>query len=411
MKKLYSIFIFSIPTFLWSQNLNELVNLSLKNQLINSYEYRLDSVKKEYESVKSGYLPSLDLTGKYGIAEKETASLAKKSGNISGSLNYTLYDGGKKFDIYDGYKSTIKSTAKSVEALKNDISITVTNHYFNYLSLMSQKDTKLKEIEQLNSQMKRLNRFLKAGTTTEDEVQKIISRVENAQVNLQEIELEIITILHKLEYITGSKVNITAGSSIEEFKALEDTKRFDIEALEYDLQTKLSNSKAEKSGYLPTIILDNTYSYYDWDFNNKAYESNTIDHQNIFSINLKWNIFSFGETQNKYESKYKEYLASKSNYEYQKNKADVDLQLALKAYDIAKAKIKSAEANLKAAESAYEVIKSKYENGLIDNVAYLESLTEKFDAISQLKTSINDLEIKKANIIYNSGQKLEEYIK
>ena len=135
------------------------------------------------------------------------------------------------------------------------------------------------------------------------------------------------------------------------------------------------------------------------------------NHQNILSANLKWNIFSFGETKYKYESKYKEYLASKLKYEYEKNKANVDLQLALKAYDIAKAKIKSAEANLKAAESAYEVIKSKYENGLIDNVAYLESLTEKFDAISQLKTSINDLEIKKANIIYHNGEKLEEYIK
>ncbi|RXK12742.1 transporter [Halarcobacter mediterraneus] len=410
MKKLY--IIFSIPVFLWSQNLNELLDLSLKNQLVNSYEYNLDSVKKEYESVKSGYLPSFDVSGKYGIADKETASLAKKSGNISGSLNYKLYDGGKKFDIYDSYKSTIKSTKKSVEALKNDISLTVINHYFNYLSLVSQKDAKLKEIEQLNSQMKRLSRFLNAGTTTEDEVQKIISRVENAKVNLQEIELEIITILHKLEYITGSKVNITAGSAIEELtKVSEDVRRFDIEALEYDLQTKLSNSKAEKSAYLPTIILDNTYSYYDSDFNNKAYESNAIDHQNILSINLQWNIFSFGETKNKYESKYKEYLASKSNYEYEKNKANVDLQLAQKAYRIAKAKIKSAKANLKAAQSAYEVIKSKYENGLIDNVAYLESLSEKFEAISQLKTSINDLEIKKANIIYQSGEKLEEYIK
>ncbi|MGE3591813.1 MAG: TolC family protein, partial [Arcobacter sp.] len=162
---------------------------------------------------------------------------------------------------------------------------------------------------------------------------------------------------------------------------------------------------------LPTITLDNTYSYYDNNFDNKAYENNALDHQNITSANLSWNIFSFGETKYKYESAYKSYLASKLNYEYEKNKANVDLQLALKAYDIAKAKIKSAEANLKASESAYEVIKSKFENGLVDNVAYLQSLSEKFDALSQLKTSINDLEIKKANIIYNSGKKLEEYIK
>lgn len=410
MKKIY--FIFLTPLFLYSQNLEELVNLSIQNRLVNASQQSLDSIKDEYKSVKSGYLPKLDVGGKYAITDEETASLAKKSGNVYGSLNYLLYDGGKKSDVYDSYESTIKSTEESVEALKNDISLTVINYYFDYLSLISQKDAKLKEIEQLDSQMERLSRFLKAGTTTEDEVQKIISRVENAKVNLQEIELQIITILHNLEYITGTKIDITAGSNIKESeKVSQNSERFDIKSLEFDLQTKLSNSRAEKSGYLPIVTLDNTYTYYDSNFDDKAYENNAIDHQNILSANLKWNIFSFGETKYKYESKYKEYLASKLKYEYEKNKANVDLQLALKAYDIAKAKIKSAEANLKAAESAYEVIKSKYENGLIDNVAYLESLTEKFDAISQLKTSINDLEIKKANIIYHNGEKLEEYIK
>lgn len=214
MKKIY--FIFLTPLFLYSQNLEELVNLSIQNRLVNASQQSLDSIKDEYKSVKSGYLPKLDVGGKYAITDEETASLAKKSGNVYGSLNYLLYDGGKKSDVYDSYESTIKSTEESVEALKNDISLTVINYYFDYLSLISQKDAKLKEIEQLDSQMERLSRFLKAGTTTEDEVQKIISRVENAKVNLQEIELQIITILHNLEYITGTKIDITAGSNIKE---------------------------------------------------------------------------------------------------------------------------------------------------------------------------------------------------
>ena len=85
-------------------------------------------------------------------------------------------------------------------------------------------------------------------------------------------------------------------------------------------------------------------------------------------------------------------MSSKSKYEYEKNKADVDLQLAIKSYEISKLKIKSSQANLKAATTAYEIIKTKYENGLVDNVSYLTSLSEKFSALSQLKTSQNDLE-------------------
>lgn len=408
MKKLY--FIFLTPLFLYSQNLEELVNLSIQNKLVDSSIQNLDSIKDEYRSVKSGYLPSLDVGAGHSITDNETASLAKNSSKAYASLNYVLYDGGKKSDIYDSYESTIKSADESVLALKNEIALNVINYYYDYLSNISKKEAKIKEIEQLDSQLQRLSRFLDAGTTTEDEVQKIISRLENAKVVLQEIELNMQTIVHNLEYITGQEVNIQSGSSISEFKNdNEKDLRFDLKSIEFDLQTKLANSRSEKSAYLPTITLDNTYTYYDNNYEGNY--SNDLEHQNILSANLKWNLFSFGKTKYKYESKYKEYLSEKSKFEYEKNKADTDLKLALKAYDISKLKIKSAEANVKAADATFDVIKSKYENGLIDNVAFLESLSEKSDALSQLKTSQNELEIKKANIIYHSGKKLQEYIK
>ena len=408
MKKLY--FIFLTPLFLYSQNLEELVNLSIQNKLVDSSIQNLDSIKDEYRSVKSGYLPSLDVGAGHSITDNETASLAKNSSKAYASLNYVLYDGGKKSDIYDSYESTIKSADESVLALKNEIALNVINYYYDYLSNISKKEAKIKEIEQLDSQLQRLSRFLDAGTTTEDEVQKIISRLENAKVVLQEIELNMQTIVHNLEYITGQEVNIQSGSSISEFKSdNEKDLRFDLKSIEFDLQTKLANSRSEKSAYLPTITLDNTYTYYDNNYEGNY--SNDLEHQNILSANLKWNLFSFGKTKYKYESKYKEYLSEKSKFEYEKNKADIDLKLALKAYDISKLKIKSAEANVKAADATFDVIKSKYENGLIDNVAFLESLSEKSDALSQLKTSQNELEIKKANIIYHSGKKLQEYIK
>lgn len=410
MKKIY--FIFLVPLFLSAHNLEELVNLSIQNKLVDSSQKSLDSIKDEYESVKSGYMPSLDVGASQSTTDKETASVAKNSSKVYGSLSYELYDGGKKSDTYDSYESSIKGSEQSVEALKNDISLDVINYYYNYLSYISQKDAKIKEIEQLESQLTRLSRFLDAGTTTEDEVQKIISRLENSKVTLQEIELEMITITHNLEYITGQTVSIDSGSKVKELENDAQTDlRFDLKSTEFNLESKLASARSEKSGYLPTITLDNTYSYYDSNFDNSTYESNALDHQNVLSANLKWNIFSFGETKYKYESKYKDYLSSKSKYEYEKNKANVDLQLALKSYDISKAKIKSSEANLKAATTAYDVIKSKYESGLIDNVSFLESLSEKYTALSQLKTSQNDLEIKKAKILYYSGKKLEEYIK
>ncbi len=401
--------LFTLPIFLWSQNLNELIDLAQKNKLVNSYNYGLDSLKDEYKSVKQGYLPSVDIGANYAQAKNEISSVADKTATAHASVSYTLYDGGKREDTYKSYESNIKSSEENIVAIKNQIALDVINYYYNYFSLLAQKEAKLKEIEQLNAQYERLKKFYDVGTTTEDELQKIISNVESANVNLHEIELNIQTILHNLEYIIGQRVDLTTGSTIKESSEVKESLRADIKALEYNLDTRLNEANIEKSTNLPTINLDNTYTYYDIDFKNNAY-SYPIDDQNIFSVNLQWNIFSFGETKSRYESKYKEFLSAKSQYEYEKNKANVDLQLAKKSYEIAKLKIKSAEASLKAAQTAYEVIKSKYQNGLIDNVAYLQSLSEKFDAISTLKAATFDLEVKKANIIYHSGENLKDYI-
>ena len=409
MKKIY--FTFLVPIFLYSQNLEELVNLTIENRLVESSKQNLDALKDEYKSVQRGYLPKLDAGASYSINEHEYPNNPKKRANAYGSLNYLLYDGGKKYDIYDGYETNIKSGEKSLDALKNNLSLTVIQYYFDYLSLEAKKDAKQKEIEQLTAQEDRIGRFYNAGTTTEDELQKIVSRLQNAIVELQEIELNIITITHNLEYITGTQVSITDGSKLEDINNLiQKNPRFDIQALDFVTQSKQSVAQAQKSGYYPTVTLDNTFNYYDNNYD-KFIDTDSNNHQNVASANMKWNLFSFGQTKYQYESKQKEYLASRSNFEYEKNKADVDLQLALKSYNIAKAKIKSTEATLKAAQSAYEIIKSKFENGLIDNVAFLQSLTEKYDAISQHKKAINDLEVKKATIIYHSGEKLQEYIR
>ena len=410
MKKIY--FTFLVPIFLYSQNLEELVNLTIENRLVESSKQNLDALKDEYKSVQRGYLPKLDAGASYSINEHEYPNNPKKRANAYGSINYMLYDGGKKYDIYDGYETNIKSGEKSLDALKNNLSLTVIQYYFDYLSLEAKKDAKQKEIEQLTAQEDRIGRFYNAGTTTEDELQKIVSRLQNAIVELQEIELNIITITHNLEYITGTQVSITDGSKLEDINNLiQKNPRFDIQALDFVTQSKQSVAQAQKSGYYPTITLDNTFNYYDNNYDRKINDTDINNHQNVASANMKWNLFSFGQTKYQYESKQKEYLASRSNFEYEKNKADVDLQLALKSYNIAKAKIKSTEATLKAAQSAYEIIKSKFENGLIDNVAFLQSLTEKYDAISQHKKAINDLEVKKATIIYHSGEKLQEYIR
>lgn len=409
MKKIYLGFL--LPLYLYSESLNQLVDASMNNQLIDSSRYNIEAIKSQYKSTKNSYMPKLTVGANYSNTNKETASMPDNSFTSYANINYVIYDGRKKQARYKSFESSIKSANQNLEALRNNITLQVVNYYFSYQSLVSTKVAKQKEIEQLDAQYKRLIQFLEAGTTTSDEVQKIISRVEIANVTLHEIELDIQTILHNLQYLTAREVTITDGSTIKNPHLKEDILRADIKAMEFDMKQLLSNARVTKSANYPTVSLDNTLNYYDFNYDNDMYQNSAIESQNIFKVNFSWKLYDFGSNQSAYESEYKKYQALKSNYEYEKNKASVDLKLAIKSYDISLLKIESAHAGLKAASSTYETIQQKYQNGLVDNVSYLEALSEKYSAISVLKSAKFNLEIKKANIIYHSGKNLQEFIK
>ena len=398
-----------ISSYVFSDTLPMLIEKSQKNKLIQSSYTSIDATKLDYESLSRSYMPSLTLGGGYMNSSHESASTANNGVNASLKIRYNLYDGNKKENSFNALKSKVKSQNLSLENQKNRIALEVINQYFTYLSLFEQKKAKEKEIEQLDIQYKNKKNFFNAGTLAIDEVEKISYRLENANVLLQELELNMQTILHFLEYTTGEKVSINSGSKIKTIANKDTSLRSDIKALEYDLASIKSNAKAKKSAIYPQVNLDNTYSYSDSNFNNKNFDINP-DSQNVLALNLSWKLFDFDSSKKEYEANMKRYLALKSQYEYEKNKLNVDLKLAYKAYEISKIKIKSTQAGLKSANSTYKAIKAKYDNFLVNNVTFLEALSEKYEAIGFLESAKYDLEIKKANIIYYSGKDLVDFI-
>ena len=88
MKKIY--FSFLVPLFLYGQNLEELVNLTIQNKLVDASKLGIEAQKENYESVKSGYMPKLDVGAGYSYTEKERTGVAQQAANAYASLNYLL---------------------------------------------------------------------------------------------------------------------------------------------------------------------------------------------------------------------------------------------------------------------------------------------------------------------------------
>jgi outer membrane protein len=319
----------------------------------------------------------------------------------------------KKDALFDQLLYNVNASKENLEAVRNTISLDVTRLYYEYLSYIAYKDATNEQIKQLEAELQRLEVYYETGSVTRDEVDKIDSSVKIKKVVLNEIDLSIQRVLFTLEYYTTREIaSIEAGSSVNMNENETAVMRPDIKALDFEAKALMSDAQSTKSDNYPTFYFDNTYTYSDYSFEDKSMQSSfLVNEQNIATLNVAWNLFDFGATTEAYESKQYEYLSKKALLEHQINKADVEYRLAKKELEIIKLKIAATKATLDAASSTFKLIKIKYQNGAIDNVAYLQALSEKYGAQRVYEQAKNDLEIKKAEVLYYSGHTIEEYLK
>jgi len=61
-------------------------------------------------------------------------------------------------------------------------------------------------------------------------------------------------------------------------------------------------------------------------------------------------------------------------------------------------------------DSVYDMVKIKYQNGIVDNIAYLDALSKKIYNSALYKQALNDYEIAKANYYFSSGIKYKKIL-
>ncbi|WP_333804274.1 TolC family protein [Sulfurospirillum sp.] len=405
MKKLSLLCIF--PLFAFAGNLPQLLNLAEQNKQVEASRYSLEAAKEQEYATKSGYMPSLSLGANQTFNQQETMLNPDKSRTGSATLSFTLYDGGKREALFDQQKALVKAATFSLGSVQNNVSLNVIYYYYNYISTLASKESTVQKMEQLEAERYRLEKYLSVGSATADELQKIISTIEQTKVDLLTLDNTLNNISNTLEYLTGKEVSVEAGSLVvlQESK-IEDAKRFDILALEESVQSSRAEAEAAKAPYLPIIKIEDSYSRFKYDYNNPAFESDN-NHQNTVQLTMQWKIFDFGSTSASVQAAQKNYLSKSSDLAYEKQKAKASYKSAQNSYTTALAKIEAAKAKLSASEMTYELVKKKFQQGIVNNVSYLDALSDKFNSRSQLQTALNEVEYQKAVLLYEMGKEIK----
>ena len=403
MKKL--IFIYLFPLFSFAGNLDQLLNLAEQNKKVEASRYTLEATKEKEYATKSGYMPNLSLGANQTFNQEKNISTPEKSTTGLATLAFTVYDGGKREASFEQQKALIKSATFSLASIQNNISLDVIYYYYNYLSTLSSKESTTQKMQQLEAERYRLEKFLSVGSITADELKKIVSSIEQTKVDLLTLDNTLNNISNTLEYLTGREIIVEKGSTLV-FKDAkkEEPKRFDILALEQSIQSTKAEAKIAKAPNRPTIIIQDTYSQYDFDY---PVATNNLDHQNSIQLLLEWKIFDFGSTSANAQAAYLNYLSKNSELEYEKYKAKASFKNAQNSYKTSLAKIEAAKAKLQASEMTYELIKKKFQQGIVNNVSYLDALSDKFNSNSQLQTALNEVEYQKAVLLYEMGENIK----
>ena len=404
MKKF--LFLSLFPLFAFSGNLNELLNLAEQNKQVEASRYSLEASKEKEYATKSAYLPNLTLGATQTFNQESNMFAAEKNTTGTATLAFTIYDGGKREASFEQQQALVKSATFSLASVQNNISLDVIYYYYNYLSTLANKESTLKKMEQLEAERNRLEKFLSVGAITADELQKIVSSIEQTKVDLLTLDNTLNNISNTLEYLTGEQVSVEKGSTIiyKENTNNEENKRLDILALEESVQSNKSEIKMAKSPNLPTIALQNTYSKHDFDY---PVATENLKEQNSVQLSMQWKIFDFASTSSNAQAAYLNYLSKNSELSYAKYKAKASFKNAQNSYKTSLAKIEAAKAKLQASEMTYELVKKKFQQGIVNNVSYLDALSDKFNSNSQLQTALNEVEYQKAVLLYEMGENIK----
>jgi len=404
MKKI--VFISILPLLLSAGNLGALLDMAQNNSHVEASRFALEASKEKESSIKSGYLPSLSIGAAKTYNEKENMSAPQNATSGQAILSFTLYDGGRREALIDGQAALVKSASFSLASTQNSVSLNVIYAYYTYLSTKASQEALMQKMQQLEAERYRLEKFLSVGSATGDEVQKIISTIEQTKVELLNTQNALANTLNTLEYLTGKPVNVEERSHVALANDALASKRLDLLALEQSVESMKHQAIAAKAPSLPTVKIEDTYTRYDYDFDNKAYDSD-VNRQNTIALSVQWKIFDFGSTSSAYEAAQKEYLSKNSELSYEQSRANASLKNAQNTYQSALAKIEAAKARLHASSMTYELVQKKFQQGIVNNVTYLDALSDKYNATSALHSALYDVEYQKAVMLYEMGHEIK----
>ncbi len=401
---------FIIPFVAQANDLRDYIRHIHKSDLYRSKSYSVMAKGSEIDAVKSKYLPTIDIGASYNY--NDPVSIPKspdKTAVAFAKISLTLFDGGiKSYQILS--KEYERSSAEfERRAFAKDAALNVTKSYFGILKLRALLRALRVRQGEIKAQLNRVEKFYKSGIANKDDLYRLKAAYQESRYNIENTKQMLLSAKEGLKLLSGLSVN-----SIKEVRFVTPKRtRFRVSDQIRALREK-SKAVGESANMVavsnyPKVMVSDTYKVLKYpDF---PASSKLIDHQNTLSVNLNMRLFDGGSASAQSESIRYNQLALESQINHLINQQKMNYKLAKENLKTLRVNINSTLSALKAANINYKKMKANYENGLIDNTAYLDALSQKTMAYARYKQTIYELEIAKAVLYHYAGASLVNKIR
>jgi outer membrane protein TolC len=411
MKKLLLLI---LPIFIYSDSLILLIDSAKSsNYLLKASALNVAAKKKELDSQQSSYYPTIDVGTAYMSFDEVSPFQAGNTLNVYAKAGVDLFDGYRKESLIKQKKDLFEASQYDLIYAQKALTLEIIQDFFNIKSLQETQKALKEKSNQLKADIKKIKKFRSAGLASQDYVDKLQSSYDANSYDLESLKLNIKTIKNYLTLKTGREIKTLENASLVNPKNLKFIPSELIKSLEKQADALEAVAKATNALYYPNVRLEDTYSYYDYsrDDGLKDMGIEQVKNQNKIALVAQMRLYDNGVNKRQKEAIYLKKQALQEQINHQLLEEKIRYKLAIDRLKTASINIQSAKSAFNSAKSAYKTIKAKFDAGIVDQVTYLDSLSQKTASIARYKKSLNDYEIAKANYYFRSNKNIKGFIK
>lgn len=404
------VYFLALASTLYSEtSLISLIDSAQHNERIESYIHQSNAAVLGYESAKYSYFPRIDGFGSGTFVDNTGGFDAKESYSAGVKGEFILFDGFKRENLLDQNRALEKVAKHNLESAKKEVSLQVIKVYYEFQNTLDEINTLNRMAEQLEAQLIRLEKFKIAGLASEDSLMRMRSEVSDTHFKIENLHYQADRQKADLEILTNQTISELAEAEILPPKEVQIQELDKLNSLKYARDAKIHEAQLSDSQNLPTIKLEDQYSFND--YKNDPIADMRVDQQNRFIASVSMNLIDFSAASSAKQALLAQAQAQNSELAYATKEANQNRLLAQRYIERSRLLIESSEQTYEASSKTFEAVKKKYEARIVDYVTYLDALHGLADSFNQLHRSKRTLNYAHAAYYYYAGLDPKEFVK